>query len=121
MKEYDEHHAGPNLNSVRNCSTTKYPGSFQKLIPYIEDAYERKEDMRRLDYQRRAALILDKGSPFKSSVKQHGTFDPYRTTYGSDKKFDDKIILKAEKPHYGPFRKGDPPKVGHEKALNRFP
>jgi hypothetical protein len=35
--------------------------AFQKKFVYTEDAYERKEDMRKLDYQRRAALILDKG------------------------------------------------------------
>lgn len=29
--------------------------AFQKKTLYTEDAYERKEDMRKLDYQRRAA------------------------------------------------------------------
>ena len=35
----------------------------------MEDAYERKEDLRRLDYKRRAELILDKGKPWTSTVK----------------------------------------------------
>jgi hypothetical protein len=50
----------------------------------MEDNYERKEDMRKLDYQRRAALILDKSKPFSNRVSQHGTFDPYMTTYGTN-------------------------------------
>jgi len=62
-------------------------------VPYTEDAYERKEDMRRLDYKRRAQLILDKSSPFASSVKQRGTFEPLSQTYGTDKDFPKKIIL----------------------------
>jgi len=42
--------------------------SFQKKFKYTEDAYERKEDHRKLDYQRRAALILDKATPYTTSV-----------------------------------------------------
>jgi hypothetical protein len=60
MKEYNNHVAGPAEKSFKQAAIRTTSGSFQKMIPYIEDAYERKEDMRRLDYQRRAALILDK-------------------------------------------------------------
>lgn len=67
MKDFDEVTKGKKLVprgvNVRSTST------FQTQYPYVEDAYERKEDMRKLDYQRRAALILDKGSPYTSSVK----------------------------------------------------
>jgi hypothetical protein len=62
-------------------------------MQYSEDAYERKEDMRKLDYQRRAALILDKSKPYTTSVFQHGTFDNFRKTYGADGNF-------AAKPKY---------------------
>jgi len=59
MKEYDEHKPGPKNTPVGfNARSTSE--NFQKKYQYAEDAYERKEDMRKLDYQRRAALILDK-------------------------------------------------------------
>ena len=65
---------------------------FQKKQKYVEDAYERKEDMRKLDYQRRAAQILDKSKPFTNTVYQHDCFDSMRKTYGTDRNFPDKII-----------------------------
>ena len=120
MKEFDHKQPGPK-STFKNCTTSTHTGSFQKMIPYIEDAYERKEDMRRLDYQRRAQLVLDKNGSFRNTVRQHGAFDPSRTTYGSDRKFPNKLSLSEQKPSYGAFRIGDLPKKGHEKALNAFP
>lgn len=61
-------------------------------MPYIEDAYERKDDMRRIDYKRRAQLILDKNVPFVSSVIQRGAFESAKTTFGNDKDFPKKVI-----------------------------
>lgn len=68
MKEYDEVKRGAKIvpRGVNARSTSE---TFQKQYQYVEDAYERKEDMRKLDYQRRAALILDKSQPYTSSVK----------------------------------------------------
>ena len=87
----------------------------------MEDEYERKEDMRRLDYQRRMAMILDKNNSFKNSVKQHGTFDPFRKTYGTDRKFAEKVIPIKQPAFFGPFRIGDLPKVGYNKTLGKNP
>ena len=68
MKEYDERRKGPrNVPIGMNARSTSE--NFQKKYEYVEDAYERKEDMRKLDYQRRAALILDKNQPYTTSVK----------------------------------------------------
>ena len=71
MKEYDEHRPGPR-NAPTNFLTRSTYELFQKKtvggVTYTEDAYERKEDMRKLDYQRRAALILDKNQPYTTSV-----------------------------------------------------
>ena len=60
MKEFNNKTACSPERSFKNCATTRSPGSFQKKSTYMDDAYERREDMRKLDYQRRAALILDK-------------------------------------------------------------
>jgi len=60
MKEFNIKQAGPRNTPINFMSRSTYD-SFQKKLTYTEDAYERKEDMRKLDYQRRAALILDKG------------------------------------------------------------
>jgi hypothetical protein len=87
----------------------------------VEDAYERKEDMRKLDYQRRAALILDKNQPYISSVTQHGTFDSLRKTFGTEKGFGRKLSVKAEPPQFGPFKIGGLPKKGHNKTLGKYP
>jgi hypothetical protein len=80
------------------------PEPFQKKTNYIEDAYERKEDIRKLDYQRRAAQILDKNHPYTTSVKQHGTFEAFRKTYGSGALFPAKPKYAKSQPRYGPFR-----------------
>lgn len=54
MKEYDE--KIPGQKSVpKNFMTKAANQTFQSGFQYVEDAYERKEDMRKLDYQRRAA------------------------------------------------------------------
>ena len=67
MKEFDEKRKGPrNVPIGVNARSTSE--TFQRNIQYVEDAYERKEDMRKLDYQRRAALILDKNQPYTTSV-----------------------------------------------------
>ena len=76
----------------------------------MEDAYERKEDMRKLDYQRRAALILDKSKPFTNTVYQHGCFDAFRKTYGNDRDFPNKIKARAQGPAFGAFKIGNLPK-----------
>lgn len=67
MKEFDEHKPGPK-NTPIGFNARSTSENFQKKIQYVEDAYERKEDMRKLDYQRRAALILDKNQPYTTSV-----------------------------------------------------
>lgn len=83
MKEFDEKKKGLNKFTQVSFLARREPETFQKKYPYMEDAYERKEDMRKLDYQRRAALILDKNQAYTTSVYQHGTFDSFRKTYGS--------------------------------------
>lgn len=97
-------------------STTDF---FQKKFKYTEDAYERKEDHRKLDYQRRAALILDKGKPYTTSVYQHGTFDPFRKTYGTEKNFPMKPNWTHGAPEFGPFRIGNLPKGGYNRAIGK--
>lgn len=119
-KEFLIHQAGPPSKSYKWLTTKNNSSSFGQM-PYTEDAFERKEDMRRLDYKRRAQLILDKGSPFTSSVKQRGTFEPLSVTYGNNGDFPKKYIPAKDKDLFGPFRIGDLPKAGHEKTLNSFP
>jgi hypothetical protein len=116
MKEFNEHHAGPKNTPLNFMARSTYE-PFQKKLMYTEDAYERKEDMRKLDYQRRAALILDKGQPYTTSVFQHGCFDPHRKTYGADGKFPSKPKYKVDPPHYGAFRIGNLPKKGYNKTI----
>lgn len=77
--------------------------------------------MRKLDYQRRAALILDKNQPYTSSVFQHGTFDPFRKTYGTEKKFGRNLSMTADPPAYGPFKVGGLPKKGYNKNIGANP
>lgn len=119
-KEFILHQAGPNANSTKWLATKTHSGGFT-TVPYVEDAFERKEDMRRLDYKRRAQLILNKEMPFTSTVKQHGTFEPMNQTYGNDSDFPKKYIPANQKELFGPFRIGNLPKKGHEKTLTPFP
>jgi hypothetical protein len=50
MQEYNHHQAGSPEKSFKNANTRSVSELFEKVITYIEDEYERKEDMRRLDY-----------------------------------------------------------------------
>lgn len=77
--------------------------------------------MRKLDYQRRAALILDKSKPFSNTVYQHGTFDQFRKTYGTDRNFPDKLNPKHPDPSFGAFKIGNLPKKGYNKSLGPNP
>ena len=77
--------------------------------------------MRKLDYQRRAALILDKSKPYTTSVFQHGTFDSFRKTYGNDGSFPSKPAYKVNPPSFGPFRIGNLPKKGYNKTIGENP
>jgi len=67
MKEFDIHGKGLK-NTPINFMARSTSDSFQKKFKYTEDAYERKEDHRKLDYQRRAALILDKSKPYTTTA-----------------------------------------------------
>ena len=73
--------------------------------------------MRKLDYQRRAASILDKSKPYTTSVFQHGEFDAHRKTYGGNDGFPSKPDYKVDAPHYGAFRIGNLPKKGYNKTI----
>lgn len=106
MKEYNEHKPGPQNIPINFLARSTAEG-FQKKYQYTEDAYERKEDMRKLDYQRRAALILDKSKPYTTAVYQHGTFDPFRKTYTNQGGFMSQPQRKQDPPQFGPFRIGN--------------
>ena len=54
MKEYDILLKGRKPQPM-NVMGRRTSDNFQKKIHYVEDAYERKEDMRKVDYQRRAS------------------------------------------------------------------
>ena len=73
--------------------------------------------MRKLDYQRRAALILDKSKPYTTSVYQHGTFDSFRKTYNADGNWPSKPGYSVKPPAYGAFRIGNLPKSGYNKTI----
>ena len=77
--------------------------------------------MRKLDYQRRAALILDKSKPYTTSVFQHGCFDPHRKTFGADGNFPEKPKYKVKPPSFGPFKIGNLAKNGYNKTIGENP
>ena len=64
---------------------------------------------------------MDKSQPYTSAVYQHGTFDPFRKTYGSDKQFGRKLTIKEDPPQFGPFKIGGLPKKGYNKTLGKNP
>jgi len=49
LKEFNEHKPGPSNTPIGFMARSTREG-FQKSYNYVEDAYERKEDMRKLDY-----------------------------------------------------------------------
>lgn len=77
--------------------------------------------MRKLDYQRRAALILDKKAHYTTSVKQRGTFDPFRKTFGTEMSFPVKGKKVISPPSFGPFKIGNLPKKGYNANIGANP
>lgn len=96
---------------------TAEPFTQFKGIAYMEDPYERKEDMQREEYARLNSKILHKNQPFSQTVKQRGTFYPRRMTYGTSHNFPVKPVPLKQKPAYGSFKSGDPAHVGHNKTF----
>ena len=121
MKEFNDHVAGRRENSIPNFRSSRGLLSFQKSFVYTEDGYERKEEQRKLEYQKRAAMVLDKSNPYSSRVMQRGFFDPLNKTFGDSKDFPKKYVLKPEPPKYGPFKIGNLSKSGHEKTIGPMP
>lgn len=60
---------------------------------------------------------MDKGKPYTTSVKQHGTFDPFRKTYGTERQFPGKPNWTHDAPQFGPFRIGNLPKAGYNRTI----
>jgi len=120
MVEYDHSTPKPLKMSNPQAIARRTPECFQKKISYMEDNYERKEDMRKLDYQRRAALILYKDKPFSNRVTQHGTFDPFMKTYGTNIDFPNKKVPTKQNPIYGAFKAGDGPKIGYNSSIGKL-
>jgi len=60
---------------------------FQKKVPYIEDLYENKEDIKRKEYIESRNKILLLNRPYSSTVRQRGTFYNTKTTFGVDREF----------------------------------
>ena len=56
-------------------------------MKYSEDLYENKEDVLRHTYLKERSNILQPNRPFTSSVKQRGTFERERDTFGLDREF----------------------------------
>ena len=60
---------------------------FQRSVPYREDLYENKEDVRRNQYVEHRTKILNQQRPYTSTVRQRGTFYSEKLTFGSDREF----------------------------------
>ena len=88
-------------------------------IGYAEDPFERKDDISREEYAKLNSLILKKEEPFNHVVRQHGTFYPNILTFGTTKSFPEKASPSRFVPAYGPWKRGDPAHVGHNKTLGR--
>lgn len=95
---------------------SKHPSSFQKDA-YVEDPYERKQDLAREEYAKNNGKIIHRDQPFSNVVRQRGCFYPTFSTYGSSIAFPDKKISGKQPPLFGPFKHGDPAHVGHNKAI----
>lgn len=50
-------------------------------------------------------------------MKQKGTFYPHEMTYGTTKQFNEKPQTPRFVPKYGPFTRGEPAHVGHNKTF----
>lgn len=60
---------------------------FQQRVPYTEDLYENKDDVKRSQYILHREKILNLQRPYTSTVRQRGTFYSEKLTFGSDRDF----------------------------------
>ncbi len=68
------------------------PEPFTNLnkMGYVEDPYERKQDMGREEYAKQNGRILHRDQPWSNTVRQRGTFGPNFATYGTNITFPEK-------------------------------
>lgn len=86
-------------------------------IGYMEDPYERKEDMQREEYAKHQSKILNKNKPWQTTVKQRDTFLPTPLTYGTTVQFQEKQSPPRFVESYGPWRRGDLAHTGINKTI----
>ena len=60
--------------------------------------------------------VLDE-KPFRHTVKQHGTFQPNLTQFGTDRDFKAKNPPQYMPPKYGSWKNPNPPKKGIYKLM----
>lgn len=89
---------------------------------HMVDEYDRKRDMAREEKRRHRALQLAR--PFSNVVKGRRTFGNDHDEYGEDRlNIGDKRPSTTYKGllHEKPFKYSNPPKLGYEKCINKFP
>lgn len=100
------------------------PGTLIQKYNYghMVDEYDRKKDMARENNRKHRALQL--GRPFSNVVKGKRTFGNDHDEYGEDNlNIQGKKLKQPYKGllHEKPFKYSNPPKMGYEKTINRFP
>jgi len=85
----------------------------------VEDPYERRQDIDRLESASQNCRILHRDQPWANTVRQRGTFYPVHKTFGTHVKFPEKRRAQVQPPKYGPFKAGDPLKTGYNKCIGK--
>jgi hypothetical protein len=99
---------------------TAEPFSHMKTIGYTEDPHERRQDIERETYAKNNDKILFKHLPFQNVVKQRGTIQSNRLTFGSATKERLSYYLPKSpeaQPKYGIWKNGDKPHTGFNKTI----
>ena len=91
-------------------------------IPYKGDPYNNRKLIEKKEREEHDKLLQDK--PFSQRVKSTGTFVTQKEAYGEDRNYPQRKLPGKRKPlmeHDFPFKPSNPPKLGYNKTLDKFP
>jgi hypothetical protein len=95
---------------------------FGGSVPYIEDDYNRPKEFARKDADYHRSKVQE--APFRQRVGKIDKFNTDKAVLGEDVPIPPKAAPAAKAPlmeHDRPFRPSNPPKIGINKTISKFP
>jgi hypothetical protein len=132
FKEVSKNRKGPDgavMTDPKNFLTsppkkgTTYKGTlFGGKTEHLPDPFERKRELEKAERKEHHAKMQDKA--FSQKVRGRETFATIKEAFGEDRDYPNKKSAPPRQPlmtHDMPFKPSNPPKIGYNKTLDKFP